>query len=180
MSSTYIQSLIDEITASQATKLASDHEKDEKHEKSDKKDDKSDKKDRGREFFEKMRGKKDDEKKAAVKTAAERAAFDLFAEVADLPDDLRKLAAMEAEAEFFADLQRQQAFGFGGAAKQASDDEYAALFNEVFEAHTAKLASFDPDYAVMLAEEQQKMAFNQGFEDAMAELQAQINPLSQF
>lgn len=173
MSSTYIQSLIDEITASQTEKLASSHEKDEK------KDKKSDKKDRGREFYERMRGKKDDEKKAADQQLAEKAAFDLFAQVADLPDDLKKLAAMEAEAEFFADLQRQQAFGFQ-AQKEASEADYGSLFNEVFEAHTAKLAALDPEYAMMLEQEQQKMAFNQGYEDAMAELHAQVNPFAQF
>jgi hypothetical protein len=176
MSSTYIQSLIDEITAGQTEKLASSHEKDEK-----KKDDKkSDKKDRGREFYERMRGKKEDEKKDSEKKAAERAAFDLFAQVADLPDDLKKLAAMEAEAEFFADLQRQQAFGFQTEQKQASDADYQNLFNEVFEMHTAKLAALDPEYAMVLEQEQQKLAFNQGYEDAMAELHAQVNPFSQF
>ena len=57
--------------------------------------------------------------------------------------------------------------------KKAADDYYNDVFDAAFELHTAKLAAWDPTYGAILHAEQEKVAFNQGYQQAMASLAQQ-------
>jgi hypothetical protein len=175
-SNEFIQSLISQLTE-EGVKLAADSDKkDEKDKDKDKEHSKDEKTERDNAFRERMRrakekGGEEDEKKSASTE------FDLLAGLEALPEDLRKLAAAEATSLFLADMARQNVFGTTAPEplKQAGEAQAEAdLFNEVFELHTAKLASLDPSYAQLLAAEQEKAAFNQGFEDAVLHVQQQM------
>lgn len=195
-SNLFIQDLIAQLQADGVKSAADDDKakkgKDDK-DKDDKKDDKDDKSERENAFRERMKHKKEEREEKEEKKASSFVGgdFDILAGLESLPEDLRKLASAEASAEFLADMARQNAFGFARSApqqeqKQAAYDgdnlDATQLFNDVFEMHTAKLASLDPEYGAMLEAEQEKMAFNQGFEDTVKEAQQRlgVNPFAQF
>lgn len=131
-----------------------------------------DKKDGKPAFFEKKdEDKKDkDEDKKDEKSASTK---DIWEQLAELPEDLKKLASQEAQAMFNADIKRTELLG--GATKAASQstmtpEQEVALFNDAFNDQTMKLASQDGEYAELLYQEQVKMAFNMGFEQAVNEV----------
>lgn len=198
-SNDFIRGLIAELQSEGVKSAADDDDKAKKTKDDDKDKHKKDEKgERENAFRERMKGKKDKDKDEddKKKSAGALPVLDgsLLADLESLPEDLRKLASARATASFLADMARSQTFGGAPAAPalQEPTKEAAAgfgqeqpfdasdLFNQVFELHTAKLASLDPEFAAILEHEQTKMAFNQGFEDTVLELQAQlgVNPFA--
>lgn len=199
-SNEFINNLIAELQADGVKSAAADDKSKKDDKKDDKKEDKKDERENA--FRERMKGKKDDkddkkkkdkddkkgeEKKASVLPGTD---FDVLAGLEGLPEDLRKLASAAASAEFMADMARQKILGTPRATapvdtqKQATEAagtfDASTLFNEVFELHTAKLAQLDPAYGALLEAEQEKMAFNQGYADAVKAAQQRLQPVNPF
>jgi hypothetical protein len=182
----YLQTLIAQLADGPTTTKVAAEDEDKKGDKK-KSDSKDDDKKGGRAFFEKMRGKKDDDKKKSDdkdKDEKEKKANQdaVLAMIADLPDDLKKLAAAQAESEFLLELAQMNA-GLTvqkQASAQAPALDERVLFNAAYEEHTAKLAALDPEYGAALDAQQEKMAFNQGFNDTLAAIKAGVNPFAAF
>lgn len=160
----FIEDLLADIKTKQAGEVPESFKKHQKGSKDSDKDsdDKGDDKDDDKD--DKKKKDKDDEKKASA----------LFSELAELNPELKKLASLEAESLFLANLKHSQVFG-GSSVKEAalSPADEEQIFNAEFESHTMKLAAADPEYAQIIEREQTKAAFDQGcYEELLAIKQA--------
>jgi len=150
---TYIEDLLEQVQRDAAVKSAADEDKSDEKDEDERSDEKDESEDDGK-------GKKNLPPWLKGKEASE----DPFA---DLPEHVKAACAARAFTRLEAS-RAERALIFGYDTKQAAELPEAVereIFNNAYFDHLDKLASMDPEFAVVLYQDEIKAAFNQGYAD---------------